>query len=397
VSQFRPPAQTVSTGLVVAIVGFFSSFPIVLQGLISVGASDGQAASGLMAATLAMGLAGIGLSLWKKQPISVAWSTPGVALLAVTAPVEGGFAGAVAGFLIAGGLTMVAGLWRPLGRLATRIPAPLAQAMLAGVLISLCVAPFRAMAETPYTALPIVLTWFVVGRFNRLFAVPAAVVAAALVIGFSTDFHLPLPDSALIRPVPIAPEFSVAALLGIGLPLFIVTMATQNIPGIAILRSFGYSPPPGPLLTGVGGASVLTAPFGAPATCLAAITAAMCSNQDSYPDPRQRYWSAVMAGAFYCLFGLFAAVITGIAAIAPPLVLGTLAGVALIGIFANAAAAALEQPEYREAAAVTFLATASGMTVFGLSAAVWGLILGGIVLAVTRRLAAAKQSSAGGK
>ncbi|MBT6118141.1 MAG: benzoate transporter, partial [Rhodospirillaceae bacterium] len=336
-SQFRPPAQTVSTGLVVAIVGFFSSFPIVLQGLISVGASDGQAASGLMAATLAMGLAGIGLSLWKKQPISVAWSTPGVALLAVTAPVEGGFAGAVAGFLIAGGLTMVAGLWRPLGRLATRIPAPLAQAMLAGVLISLCVAPFRAMAETPYTALPIVLTWFVVGRFNRLFAVPAAVVAAALVIGFSTDFHLPLPDSALIRPVPIAPEFSVAALLGIGLPLFIVTMATQNIPGIAILRSFGYSPPPGPLLTGVGGASVLTAPFGAPATCLAAITAAMCSNQDSYPDPRQRYWSAVMAGAFYCLFGLFAAVITGIAAIAPPLVLGTLAGVALIGIFANAA------------------------------------------------------------
>ncbi|MBT5413418.1 MAG: benzoate/H(+) symporter BenE family transporter [Rhodospirillaceae bacterium] len=396
-SQFRPPAQTVSTGLVVAIVGFFSSFPIVLQGLISVGASDGQAASGLMAATLAMGLAGIGLSLWKKQPISVAWSTPGVALLAVTAPVEGGFAGAVAGFLIAGGLTMVAGLWRPLGRLATRIPAPLAQAMLAGVLISLCVAPFRAMAETPYTALPIVLTWFVVGRFNRLFAVPAAVVAAALVIGFSTDFHLPLPDSALIRPVPIAPEFSVAALLGIGLPLFIVTMATQNIPGIAILRSFGYSPPPGPLLTGVGGASVLTAPFGAPATCLAAITAAMCSNQDSYPDPRQRYWSAVMAGAFYCLFGLFAAVITGIAAIAPPLVLGTLAGVALIGIFANAAAAALEQPEYREAAAVTFLATASGMTVFGLSAAVWGLILGGIVLAVTRRLAAAKQSSAGGK
>lgn len=385
-SQFSPPARTVSTGFVVAIVGFFSSFPIVLQGLISTGASDGLAASGLMAATLAMGLTGIALSLWKREPISVAWSTPGVALLAVTAPVEGGFAGAVAGFLIAGGLTMVAGLWRPLGRLATRIPAPLAQAMLSGVLVSLCIVPFRAIAETPYTALPIVLTWFVVGRINRLFAVPAAVLVALLVIGLAADFHLPLPDGVLIPPVPVAPEFSLSALLGIGLPLFVVTMATQNIPGIAILRSFGYTPPPGPLLTGVGSASVLSAPFGAPATCLAAITAAMCANEDSHPDPRQRYWSAVMAGIFYCLFGLFAAAITGIAALAPPLVLGTLAGVALIGIFANSAAAALEQPEYREAAAVTFLATASGMTVFGLSAAVWGLVLGGLVLAAARRL-----------
>lgn len=387
-SQFSPPAQTVSTGFVVAIVGFFSSFPILLQGLISVGASDGEAASGLMAATVAMGLTGIAFSLWRKQPISVAWSTPGVALLAVTAPVEGGFAGAVAGFLIAGGLTMVAGLWRPLGRLATRIPAPLAQAMLAGVLISLCIVPFRAMAETPYVALPIVLTWFFAGRFNRLFAVPAAVVAALVVIGAATEFRLPLPETALTWPIPIAPEFSLSALLGIGLPLFIVTMATQNIPGIAILRSFGYTPPPGPLLTGVGGASVATAPLGAPATCLAAITAAMCSNDESYPDPRRRYWSAVMAGSFYCLFGLFAAVITGVAAVAPPMVLATLTGVALIGVLANSAAAALEQPEYREAAAVTFLATASGMTVFGLSAAVWGLILGGIVLAVTRRLKA---------
>jgi benzoate membrane transport protein len=397
VSQFSPPAQTVSTGFVVAIVGFFSSFPIVLQGLLSVGASDAQAASGLMAVTMAMGLAGVALSLWKREPISVAWSTPGVALLAVTAPVEGGFAGAVAGFLIAGGLTLVAGLWRPLGRLATRIPAALAQAMLAGVLISLCIAPFRALAETPYTALPIVLTWFVVGRFNRFFAVPAAVLAALAVIGLSADFSLPLPDSVLIRPLLIAPEFSLASLLGIGLPLFIVTMATQNIPGIAILRSFGYTPPPGPLLTGVGGASVLTAPFGAPAICLAAITAAMCCNEDSHPDPRQRYWSAVMGGVFYCVFGLFAVVITGIAAVAPPMVLATLAGVALIGIFANSAAAALEQPEYREAAAVTFLATASGMTVFGLSAAVWGLVLGGIVLAVTRRLAAKRRSAPDGK
>jgi hypothetical protein len=149
-----------SAGLVVAIVGFFSSFPIVLQGIKSIGANEVQAASGLMMASVAMGVAGIGLSLWKKMPISVAWSTPGVALLAVTLPIEDGFAGAVAGFIIAGGLTVLAGLWRPLGKLATSVPAPLAQAMLAGVLVSLCIAPFKAMAEVPMTAIPVVVTWF---------------------------------------------------------------------------------------------------------------------------------------------------------------------------------------------------------------------------------------------
>ena len=385
-STLKNLSQPMSAGLVVAIVGFFSSFPIVLQGIKSIGANEVQAASGLMMAAIAMGVAGIGLSLWKKMPISVAWSTPGVALLAVTLPIEDGFAGAVAGFIIAGGLTVVAGLWRPLGRLATSVPAPLAQAMLAGVLVALCIAPFKAVADVPMTAIPVVVTWFVVGRFNKLFAVPAAVIAALIITGFATDFSISLPEKSFALPEFTTPVFSLSAFLSIGLPLFIVTMATQNIPGIAILKANGYTPPAGPLFTGVGVASVASAPFGAPATCLAAITAAMCASEDSHKDPSQRYWTAVISGGLYCVFGLFAIVITSVAVLAPPMLLETLAGVALLGVFANSASAALADPDYREAAAVTFLVTASGITVYGLGAAVWGLIAGGIVVLTSKQL-----------
>lgn len=381
-----PPMQTVSTGLVVAVVGFFSSFPIVLQGLDAMGASGRQAASGLMMAALAMGLAAIVLSLWYRQPISVAWSTPGAALLAVSAAPAAGFSGAVGAFLFAGALTVLAGMWRPLGRLAAAIPTTLAQAMLGGVLLPLCIVPFQAAVEIPWQALPVILTWFVAGRVHRLLAVPAAVLAAALVVVLFSDGPSVRPDHLLAAPAWITPTFSVASMIGIGVPLFVVTMATQNIPGIAVMRSFGYAPVAGRLFSAVGGASILSAPFGAPATCLAAITAAMCSNEDSHPDRDQRYWSAVMAGVFYCLFGVFAVAITGFAAHADPMLMGTLTGVALIGVMANATFAALEVPAEREAAILTFAITASGITVFGLGAAVWGLLAGGIALGVTTRL-----------
>ena len=253
----------------------------------------------------------------------------------------------------------MAGLFRPFARFATSIPTPLAQAMLAGVLISLCTRPFVALGTAPETALPILLTWFVAGRINRAFAVPAAVAAALAVTLVAGGGTIPMPDHLLSAPVFTWPSFSLSSALGLGVPLFIVTMATQNIPGIAVLRSFGYEPSPGRLLAGVGSASILSAPFGAPATCVAAITAAMCSNEESHPDP---------------------------GAAAPAMTLETLAGVALLGVFANSASAALEEVAFREAAAVTFLTTASGMSAFGLSAPVWGLILGGIVHLTAQRL-----------
>lgn len=385
-TQFAPPLQTVSTGLVVAIVGFFSSFPIVLQGLAAMGASPAQAASGLMMAAIAMGLTAIVLSLWYRQPISVAWSTPGAALLAVSATPALGFAEATGAFLCAGALTVLAGLWRPLGRLAAAIPTTLAQAMLGGVLLPLCILPFQAAVELPAQALPVILTWFIAGRINRLFAVPAAVVAAALVVVLNAGDASVTPARWLAAPVWTSPSFSLASTIGIAIPLFIVTMATQNIPGIAVMRSFGYTPAPGRLFSSVGGASLLSAPFGAPATCLAAITAAMCSNEDSHPDPAQRYWSAIMSGVFYGVFGIFAVAITGFASHANPLLMGTLTGVALIGVLANSIFAALEVPAEREAAMLTFAITASGISVFGLGAAVWGLLVGGLAYLVSNRI-----------
>ncbi|SLN72617.1 Inner membrane protein YdcO [Roseovarius albus] len=374
-----PSLQTLTTGAVVAIVGFFSSFPIVLQGLHSMGATPAQAASGLMAAALSMGLCAVVLCLYTRIPASVAWSTPGAALLAVTAVTAGGFSDAVGAFIVAGALTLTAGLYRPFGRLAASIPAPLAQAMLAGVLLPLCLQPVTAMAEVPAVIGPVVMVWLICGRINRLLAVPAAVLMATAIIFVIGDFSQFSAGPVITMGEFVTPTFSIDAVIGIAIPLFIVTMATQNVPGLAVLKSYGYTPPPTTLLSGVGGFSVVSALWGAPATCLAAITAAMCSNEDCHPDPAQRYWSAVFAGIFYCFFGLFAGVITAFAGLAPPMLVASVAGLALVGVLGNSTFAALQDADYRDAAAITFLVTASGVTAFGLGAAVWGLLAGGIV------------------
>ena len=382
-----PPTQTIATGAVVAIVGFFSSFPIVLQGVNAMGASPAQAASALMFAALSMGVMGIVLAAWFRSPISVAWSTPGAALLAISASPAGGFSEAVGAFIVAGALCVIAGLVRPIGRFAAAIPTSLAQAMLAGVLLPICLAPARALPEIPQFILPVFLAWLIGGLINRLAAIPAAVVMTAVLIGVTGG----LPDVAqtglISAPVFTAPTFTLASAVSIGVPLFIVSMATQNIPGIAIMRSNGYTPPPGPLFASVGMASLITAPFGAFSTCLAAITSAMCASEDSHPDRDLRYWSAIMGGLFYCIFGLLAGLVTAFAALAPPLLVASLAGMALMGVLAGSAQAAFADPKDREAAVVTLLITASGITLFDLGAPVWGLVVGGVVYAVRRKFA----------
>ena len=389
-TQNLPPLRTILTGLVVSIVGFFSSFPILLQGLTGVGASPEQAASGLMCAAFAMGIAGITLALRYRMPIAVAWSTPGAAILAVAPAGAYAFPEAVSAFIFAGLLTVLAGSWKGLGNLVTRIPGPLAQAMVAGILVVLCAEPFRAMAEAPWSAVPIVLAWFICSRFSPLAAAPAAIVAAIIVTLIDTDFALNMPEPLISNAVFVMPEVTWAALLGLGVPLFIVTMATQNLPGMGIVRSYGYAPPAGPPLMGVGIVSVASAPLGASATCLAALTAAMCANPDSHPDPKLRYWSVVVAGSFYCLFGLFAGVIAMVAAQTPPMVLETVTGVALLSVFASSATAALQDETYREASAVAILTTASGISVLGVNAAVLGLALGLLVHVVTTQMRASK-------
>ena len=380
-----PAKSCIATGFVVAIVGFFSSFPIVLQGLAAMGADAGQSASGLMMAALSMGITAIVLSLWFRNPISVAWSTPGAALLAVSVAPQGGFSEAIGAFVVAAVLCIIAGLWRPIARFAAAIPAALAQAMLAGVLLPICLVPFRALPEIPQFIIPIFVVWIVAGQINKLAAVPAAVLVTALLTWQAGG----LPDMAVTgvwtMPILTMPSFSVASAISIGVPLFIVGMATQNIPGIAIIRSYKYDPPPGPLFTTVGAASLITAPFGAFSTCLAAITTAMCADPDAHPDRDQRYWSAIMAGVFYCIFGLFAGVLTAFAALAPPMVIASLAGLALVNVLSGSTQAALSDPKDREAAIVTLLITASGVSIYDIGAPVWGLLIGGGVYLLRRR------------
>ena len=377
-------AQAPSAGILAAFVGFASSFAIIIRGLTAAGATEAEAASGLMALSIAMGLCAIIVSLRTRLPISIAWSTPGAALLATAGAVDGGFPAAVGAFLICALLVVLAGLWTPLGRAVARIPAPLANAMLAGVLLSLCLAPVKAVAAVPQLGLPIVLVWAAVVRFKRLYAVPAAVAATAVLVAMQGP-GVAIPAAALWpHPVLIAPVFNFAALVGIAVPLFIVTMASQNIPGMAVLNVNGYRPAPGPLFTVTGVFSLLAAPFGGHAVNLAAITAALCAGPDAHPDPARRYWAAVVAGAVYIVFGLFAGAATAFIGASPPILIEAVAGLALLGAFGSALMGAVAELRDREAAVVTFLVSASGLNFLGIGGAFWGLIGGGAMMALGR-------------
>ncbi|PDT54401.1 MULTISPECIES: benzoate/H(+) symporter BenE family transporter [Sinorhizobium] len=380
--------QSLFMGVLIAFVGFASSFAVILHGLAGVGATEAQAASGLMALSVSMGVCAIVVSIVTRLPVSIAWSTPGAALLATSGSVPGGFNAAVGAFLVCGLLIVVAGLWKPLGRMVSAIPAALANAMLAGVLLSLCFAPVKAIAFNPLFGLPIVLAWAIVGSVNKLYAVPAALLAFVGVIALGVE----MPETAFAQLssalVPkaefVPPVLNAAAMISIALPLFIVTMASQNIPGIAVLKVNDYHPNPGPLFAATGLFSLFSAPFGGHAVNLAAITAAMCAGPDSHPDRNRRYWSAIIAGIAYIVFGLLAGAVTTFVSLAPPVLIEAVAGLALIGALSNSAVTAFAEARTREAAAITFLVTASGVSFDGVSGAFWGLIGGGLMLALAR-------------
>jgi benzoate membrane transport protein len=376
--------QPVSAGFLAAIVGFASSFAIVLQGLVGVGASPRQAASGLLALCVIKGLLGIGLSLWSRQPISIAWSTPGAALLLAVGAPQGGFATAAGAFLVCAFLILLAGLWRPFGRAVLAIPMAIASAMLAGVLLDLCIAPIKALAALPLLTLPIIVVWLFALRFARMLAVPLAVLVTAFVVAFATP--LPANFSADFFPVPlfVVPQFSLVACVSIGLPLFLVTMASQNVPGLAVLRVNGYRPDLNPILVATGLASSVIALFCGHVINLAAITAALCAGPEAHPDPARRYLAAATAGATYIGLGLFAGFASAFIAASPPLLVEAVAGLALLGSLASALAGALAKEEERLAASVTFATTASGVVFFSVGAAFWGLLAGVLVLFVHR-------------
>ncbi|WP_341702457.1 benzoate/H(+) symporter BenE family transporter [Ferrovibrio sp.] len=379
-----PAAPAIAAGLLAAFVGFASSFAVIVKGLTAVGATPAQAASGLMALSIAMGLCAVILSLKTRLPVSIAWSTPGAALLATTGMAEGGFAAAIGAFLVCSALIVLAGLWRSLGRWVAAVPAALANAMLAGVLLGLCLAPVKAVIQAPAMGLAIVIAWAVTAKLRRLYAVPVAVLVAALLIATTTTFPAGSLGDLWPRAEIVMPQFPLSAMIGIALPLFIVTMASQNIPGIAILNANGYRPAPGPLFTTTGIFSLLAAPFGGHGVNLAAITAALCAGEEAGPDPKARYWAAAISGFAYILLGLGAQAATAFMTAAPPILIEAVAGLALLGAFGTALLGAMKEAEDREAAVMTFLVTASGLSFFGIGGAFWGLAAGGAVMALGR-------------
>ncbi|WP_269859092.1 benzoate/H(+) symporter BenE family transporter [Streptomyces sp. RPT161] len=373
-----PPglAQPLIAGVVTAVVGFSGAFAVVVSGLRAVGADQRQAVSGLLALCTAMGLLAIGLSTRHRQPISIAWSTPGAALLVATGRQPGGYAQAVGAFAVTGILLAVTGMWGRLGRWVTAIPAPLASAMLAGVLLPVCLTPVRAAVALPSLSLPAIVTWAVLTPFARRWATPAALVVA---IGSLVVLRHPdLGSLAQLLPTATAtrPALSTGAVIGIALPLYVVTMAAQNVPGIAVLNQFGYRPPTRSILVSTGAATALCAPFGGYALNLAAISAALAAGPDAGPDPKRRWIAATTAGATYLGLGLTAGLSAALLTAAPPLLIEAVAGLALLGTLGSALTASVADAEAREAAMIAFAVTASGISVLGIGSAFWGLVAG---------------------
>ncbi len=376
--------QPVAAGLLVATVGFSSTFAVVLQGFIGVGASRAEAASGLLALLVATGAVAIALGRAWRMPVSIAWATPGAALLVAAGVPAGGSPAATGAFLAASGLVIAAGLWRPFGRAVASIPPSLANAMLAGILLDLCLAPVRAAAAMPALALPVIALWAVTWRFARPYAVLVAVVATAILVVFAT----PVPDGVLAdllpHPVLVAPVFTPGAFIGIAVPLFIVTMASQNVPGLAVLNANGYRPPIGPIFTATGLASAAAAPFGAHLLNLAAITAALAAGPEAHPDPARRWIASVTGGFGYIVLGLFATVAAAFVAASPPLLIQAVAGLALLTSLGGALGQALGREDERLPALVTFVTAASGISAFGIGGAFWSLVAGGTMLLLAR-------------
>jgi benzoate membrane transport protein len=377
--------QPIIAGIIAAFVGFAGVFTVVLQGFVAVGATQAQAASGLLAICIAQGSLAIFMSWRYRIPITIAWSTPGSVLFAATGLIQGGFPAAVGAFILTGVLIIAAGLIKPFGRIVSAIPPVLASAMLAGILLSLCLAPAKAVGLEPELALPVVLVWAFVGRIRRIWAVPAAVATAvALIIWTLPPGGLAI-DHAMPDIVFVMPSFTLQGLVSLAIPLFIVTMASQNLPGIAVMRANGYEPPVGPVFVGTGIVSILAAPFGGHTLNFAAITAAMCAGPDAHPDPARRWIASFTGGIAYLFLGLGATLAAALVTVAPPVLIQAATGLALFGAFGGALAGAIAVAAHRDAAIVTFVTAASGLSFFGVGAAFWGIVAGGAFMLLNRK------------
>jgi len=398
-------SRPVLAGILTALVGFTSSFAVVLAGLRGVGATPAEAASGLLSLCATQALGVLWLARRHRIPLTLAWSTPGAALLASTGVVHGGWPAAVGAFLIVGVLIVITGLWPRLGDVISAIPAPIAQAMLAGVMLGLCLVPVHGFGAHPWSVGPIVLTWVVMLRIARRWSVPAAFAVTLAVVGVDVARHGSPHGPVLPHLIWTVPTLTWASVLGLAIPLYVVTMAGQNVPGVAVMSSYGYQVPWRETMAVTGIGTVAGATAGGHAINLAAITAAMAASPDADPDPSRRWVASYTAGWAYLVLALCSAALVTFVTVASPDVVGAVAGLALLGPLAASLAGALSAAEGREAAAITFVVAASGLTFLGIGAAFWALAAGLIVSRVLprpgaaqalRQPAAAGQDRAGG-
>ncbi len=385
--------STFTAGFVAVLVGFTSSIAIVFQAAQAFGATQEMLASWVWAISIGMGLTTAIPSLMLRKPVMVAWSTPGAAVLA-SAGLAGGFSmgQAVGAFMASAALIVLIGASGWFEALTKRIPLSIASALLAGVLARFGIAGFAAAQ----TALPLVLlmllTYLLGRRFMPLYAVPLTLLFAILFVAGQGGFSNVVIPTGLTWPVYVAPEFSWSAMVSLALPLFVVTMASQNMPGVAAIKACGFGDeranggdaglPISRILTMTGVATLVFAPFGAFSLNLSAITAAMCMGPQSHPDKARRYTAAVCCGLIYIALGLFGATIMAMLSAFPEALVVAIAGLALMATIGNGLASALHKESDREAAMVTFLITLSGVVIGGVGSAFWGLLAGSLALAV---------------
>ncbi|MBS44838.1 MAG: benzoate transporter [Nocardioides sp.] len=372
-----------TAGVVAAVVGFSSSFVVVLAGLTAVGATPAQAASGLVALCVAQALGMFWLTLRHRVPVALAWSTPGAALLVSTGVVAGGWPAAVGAFVVTGALVLLTALVPRLGDLVASIPVPIARAMLAGVLLPLCVEPVVALADSPALVAPVVLTWLVLARLAPRWAVPASLAVALVVVVVAAGDQV-TPGDLVPRLDLTAPTWTLPALVGVALPLYVVTMASQNVPGVAVMSGLGYRVPWRESMTVTGLGTVLSAPFGGHAVNLAAITAALTAGPDAGPDRARRWPAAISSAVTYLVLAVGAGAVTALVAAAPDGVVQSAAGLALLGTLAASLREALSDDHERTPAVVCLVVAASGVTVAGVGAAFWALVAGLAVRAALR-------------
>lgn len=380
---FSLPLPTLLSGFVAVLVGYASSAAIVWQAALSAGATAAQIAGWLTALGIAMGLSTLILTLWYRAPVLTAWSTPGAALL-VTGLQGLTLAEAIGVFIIANALIVLCGITGLFARLMQVIPHTLAAAMLAGVLLRFGLEAFASLNANLLLCGGMLLAWLTLKVIAPRYAVIAALIVGAAIALVKGDIVTSTLSVAPVMPSFIAPQFSLANAVGVAVPLFLVTMASQNAPGVATLKASGYRVPVSPLIIVTGLMALLLSPFGVYSICIAAITAAICQSPEAHPEAEKRWMAAVAAGVFYVIAGVFGSSITAIMAALPVSGVQMLAGLALLGTISGSLFQALSQETERDAAVVTFLVTASGLTLWGVGSAFWGLVAGSVCFAVLR-------------